>query len=1061
MILFPVKIPVFPSISFHSPIVVHANNNTVENAPSDETVEEDEKESNFFVDILFDVINFFLEWITKGIRALVDKLGISLDQIILGTSDTSAVGTNLFRFKIEQGNIYALTAAKIYQVFASAVLITIPLFISINLVQYGVGNLTGIFSSTSSGVKHKEALQSLLLFFLMICVMPYFYDTLQRVIEMLTNAVVSVVNGYGNASILDSLKFLKDQNDGVDETFCLLVYAAANIASIIFVKEYVIIAISTTVLFIVFPLIGFTAFSGSVSFRVRIWYNNMLSNLLTPLIDSVVLILPISFVQVLTSVTDVYAKLLISVIIVICCYLIIPIRKRVPQYMGLFVLGQGDLSNDLSRNFGKTKHALDQLMQRAKERKEGAKEEREMVDNAQGYESSYNEQKNAFEKEAANTMNNLDNKYGMSDTYADLESGKSIQDMGNNPEENSNLDNSADAYQNIEKAERQNSNPSTNSNSQTNDVSIRDDSGELDSDSKMVKEEQQDSSFDDLQNGEYKDGVDSNETQDLTQVENRQLDRNVEHTKNNLSNNHLGDMEESGEALEDSSMEINNDSTIQQKIKNATTEEWEDRREDSLGTSDANKESSGNVGEESSSEDTLERLHRRRNSIQERYDLQEAEVSTLQEAKNDLEAKEQGLQKERDDINSRYQIEQSKLQQEMETLNVALAEELKDNPSSDKVKELRVDIAKKKQELSNSRLEQQEHLSPINQELSNIRGQKGQLQQGINIGQKHMREMQNDLRDVDRTLSAGYGIEGYRYSPNKEEFATNRAKVQQQKVQATVDNYRSPEIWNVLSDREKNDFIMQEVKARKTARRVQSVTDVVSSSGVVFGSMAGGETAHTIIQGTSQIGDTVSKVVMKKQVAGYTPTIKEINVPNGGVAHISPLPTQTVIQRVGQMVSNPSYTGDSIAHQKIVRQYKTLQAKNSSPVEFLQQLTTNERVAKHVLESEQGKQVVGKMYGNTTSGMFAGISNIKDVFKYTSSNWENKGTKVSYRNGYFEVLKNGTIGSYKPREFFTNTEEGKELYHNMYGYATENNHTNYSDEDALNFIDLIFNYKGK
>ena len=293
----------------------------------DENAEEAEVDegSGFFLELINTVICWLLSSIGRMLFSLLDLMGASLDQLIYGRLVSE---NTLFTFDLGVGNIYGIVAFAIYGILASVmVALIIPIFSG--KVVIGAWR-RGDFARSSL----KDAFSFLLLSLLLLVLMPFFLDALLFLRDVIlyiigTEGATSLFGSGSSTSIISVLSAAANDNivSGV-------VFVAAVLLNLYFLIGYVGVALSMTANFILFPLVILKmAFDRQV---LKNWIWEMVSCMSVPIIDAILIMIP-SFLGIYASELTALDSMGVSVVQLIICYLIVPIRTYSRSILGMRV----------------------------------------------------------------------------------------------------------------------------------------------------------------------------------------------------------------------------------------------------------------------------------------------------------------------------------------------------------------------------------------------------------------------------------------------------------------------------------------------------------------------------------------------------------------------------------------------------------------------------------------------------------------------------------------------------------------------------------------------------
>lgn len=268
------------------------------------------------------------------IGLLNDYLGASLDSIVYGRVGSGHPNrVNIFSFELRKGNPYGVTGAVAYSVLRSMAYIFMALQFIFLLAKASFGGYT-----SKSREELKNTFYSLILNFCLLALMPFFLDLVLYIRDVILYGLKAVtsqlITGGGSFNLSDAF-YMVSENSG---TFVdAVMYLGTVLLTIYFVCIYVSVALDMLVCFVLFPITCVLGKQNKNSLET--WVMCILSDICTPVIDAVLLLVPL-----LTSVmlSDVVSG--VRIIQLIMCMLIIPMRGQVKEKLGL---GRGGERNGM------------------------------------------------------------------------------------------------------------------------------------------------------------------------------------------------------------------------------------------------------------------------------------------------------------------------------------------------------------------------------------------------------------------------------------------------------------------------------------------------------------------------------------------------------------------------------------------------------------------------------------------------------------------------------------------------------------------------------------------
>lgn len=276
-----------------------------------------EKKVGFVEDLLIKLVMS----ITDGLYFILEKIGITIDNVIYGrVGGHTKNGIALFRFELQKGNPYGVVASVIYNVVAGIAII----FLVISL--FGRFSFAMSYSTGRKWSDFKSSIGISLISMALISLMPYFLDLALYLADVILYTVsrdgslqlFASVNGF---NIVD--EFRNAAKSGIVDS---LIYLSTIILSLYFAAIYVGYALSMVVLFISFP-----AVCVGMSFDKKLisqWGKQVLSIILIPIMDCILMMIPIYFGLLPGSAS-------MSVIKIFVCAMVVPSRNIIRQLLGL------------------------------------------------------------------------------------------------------------------------------------------------------------------------------------------------------------------------------------------------------------------------------------------------------------------------------------------------------------------------------------------------------------------------------------------------------------------------------------------------------------------------------------------------------------------------------------------------------------------------------------------------------------------------------------------------------------------------------------------------------
>lgn len=259
------------------------------------------------------------------INLLEDNLGASIDRIIYGrVGSGSPNSVNIFGFEMRSGNPYGVTASVCYAVVRSMAFI----FLGVKFV-FMLARSAWTGQTAQSREKIKSGIFDTGVKFIMLTLMPYLFDLAIYVRDVILYGVKNVTGMMitGGATLSLSNAFLLNA-ERTGRFIDAVMYLGTVVLTLYFAFIYVALAIDLLICFVSFPIMLFVQTSKRDLFSN--WVMNVLSDLLTPVLDAILLLVPL-----LTSLMLADVVKGIAIIQLIMCMLIIPSRNRIKMLLGV------------------------------------------------------------------------------------------------------------------------------------------------------------------------------------------------------------------------------------------------------------------------------------------------------------------------------------------------------------------------------------------------------------------------------------------------------------------------------------------------------------------------------------------------------------------------------------------------------------------------------------------------------------------------------------------------------------------------------------------------------
>lgn len=259
------------------------------------------------------------------ISVLQDSIGASIDTIVYGRVGSGQPNkVNIYAFELRKGNPYGVTAAVCYALLRGMMFIFLGIYFVFQLAKAAWSGHTA-----KSRDEIKAILPEMALKFSALILMPHLLDVALYVRDVLLYGIKEVTGQMvtGGATLSLSKAFLL--NAERSGTFVdAVMYLGTVVLTIYFVFLYVATAIDMLVCFVSFPFI--CVMHSKKSDLTGGWIMTVFSNLMTPVIDAVLLLIPLLTSLMLSDVVKG-----VSIIQLVMCMLIIPARVRFKALLGI------------------------------------------------------------------------------------------------------------------------------------------------------------------------------------------------------------------------------------------------------------------------------------------------------------------------------------------------------------------------------------------------------------------------------------------------------------------------------------------------------------------------------------------------------------------------------------------------------------------------------------------------------------------------------------------------------------------------------------------------------
>ena len=274
-----------------------------------------------------------LSGIVRGLAAGVNKLlsfgNVSLDSIVLGRVGGNA-DSAMYTFELVNGNPYGTVAAIGYSIMRSMVFVWMIFIIMTKFVK-------SIYSSGDGQARNalKQSISSFVLSMCLLILMPYLLDVALYLRDQILYGIFSKFLGLidSDSASLSLIGAFKDTAESSKTLSDAVMYLGASFLSVWFIFEYVGMALALLLMVLLFP---FICVQSNVSKNaLGEWVKNVFSTVVTPILDIVLLCIPLLFATFFAE-----AELLKLAL----CACVVPARKTAKNFLGLSSAGAGVLT---------------------------------------------------------------------------------------------------------------------------------------------------------------------------------------------------------------------------------------------------------------------------------------------------------------------------------------------------------------------------------------------------------------------------------------------------------------------------------------------------------------------------------------------------------------------------------------------------------------------------------------------------------------------------------------------------------------------------------------------
>ena len=283
---------------------------------------------NMIVDMtaaLYDALQWLLSLLIGNITDIIMQTGNGI--------------TGFYCFSFDEGNVYGVISAIAYSLIRGIAFLILSVQLIFAIVQAIVGVSTG-----ERAAQLKSSIGSIVTSFLILALAPKLLTETIHVRNQLTSTIITQVYGAENADLGHAVS-VACANIAIVGFFIFLAYLLFCIRLAI---DYTFIALSCVVGMISLP---FCCMLGPQSIKSRLsnWISMMASNLMTPVIDTLLLAVPCTILKVDISLLSINLQVGRIFCVVACCFGIQPARSWFQRWLGVSDTGALRASGQTAR----------------------------------------------------------------------------------------------------------------------------------------------------------------------------------------------------------------------------------------------------------------------------------------------------------------------------------------------------------------------------------------------------------------------------------------------------------------------------------------------------------------------------------------------------------------------------------------------------------------------------------------------------------------------------------------------------------------------------------------
>lgn len=307
---------------------------------------------------ILDAFGGLIYYVAEKLDSLLGGVGITLDTIIFGRVAGYGIKLNggspvaLFSFELVKGNPYGFVAAVIFQRIRTFMYAFLSLLCLYRLIVVGV---KGDYERMK--MDFSDFLQSAFLSFSLIVLMPYMLDLYLYVRDILLKSITfqTLQELFGSQGFLQAFRL--NAVAANKELVASFIYLAAVGVSIFLAGIYIAYAMSMMVHFILFP---FVCLRGMLDRKVYgEWVSETVGLTIMPIIDGMILVIPLTFSQMANG------NMAFNFLSLISCWMVLTARGQARRTLGVkdngldmkaiaSVIGLGHMAKGIGNTVKKT-----------------------------------------------------------------------------------------------------------------------------------------------------------------------------------------------------------------------------------------------------------------------------------------------------------------------------------------------------------------------------------------------------------------------------------------------------------------------------------------------------------------------------------------------------------------------------------------------------------------------------------------------------------------------------------------------------------------------------------